>query len=219
MAKFGLACEGITDQIVIENILCGFYKDYDDLDREIIPFEPLRDETGKKQEEGSGGWTRLLIYLSESRFQDDVLNSDYAIVQIDTDISDEVGFDVFKDTLSTQDFIEKIIERLVSQIEDSFYEKYKEKIIFAISVHSLECWILPLYSDKNLKSEKITGCCTALEIAYKKNKFCEKKTYTFYDKLTRDFTKNKKLMPIVAKNVSFRVFIDSLPKDINEVSE
>ena len=27
MAKFGLACEGITDQIVIENILCGYYKD------------------------------------------------------------------------------------------------------------------------------------------------------------------------------------------------
>ncbi|MEA3490846.1 MAG: hypothetical protein U9R27_03010 [Campylobacterota bacterium] len=61
MAKFGLACEGITDQIVIENILCGFYKDYDDLDEEIIPFEPLRDETDKKQEENSGGWNRLLV--------------------------------------------------------------------------------------------------------------------------------------------------------------
>ncbi|MEA3228781.1 MAG: hypothetical protein U9P38_06900 [Campylobacterota bacterium] len=41
MAKFGLACEGITDQIVLENILCGFYKDYDDLDEEIVAFSPV----------------------------------------------------------------------------------------------------------------------------------------------------------------------------------
>ena len=45
MAKFGLACEGITDQIVIENILCGYYKDYDNLDEEIQAFQPAYDET------------------------------------------------------------------------------------------------------------------------------------------------------------------------------
>jgi len=39
MAKFALACEGITDQIVIENILCGFYQGYDDLDEEIQPLQ------------------------------------------------------------------------------------------------------------------------------------------------------------------------------------
>ena len=51
MVKFGLACEGITDHIVIENILCGFYKDYDDLDEEIQAFQPAYDETTKKQKE------------------------------------------------------------------------------------------------------------------------------------------------------------------------
>ena len=66
MAKFGLACEGITDQIVIENILCGFYKDLED--DEIQAFQPSRDETNRKQEENSGGWTRLLTYLSEKLF-------------------------------------------------------------------------------------------------------------------------------------------------------
>lgn len=212
MAKFGLACEGITDQIVIENILCGFYKDYKDLDEEIIPFEPLRDETGKKQEEASGGWTRLLTYLSETRFKEDVLNSEYTIIQLDTDISDEVGFDVFKESLSVEELIEKVIERLVKQIDTTFYEESKGKIIFAISVHSLECWILPLY--KSSKTEKITGCFETLQRESKEIKVS--KDYNTYDKLTRDFTKLKKLMPIVVQNRSFEIFVKALPSDISD---
>lgn len=215
MAKFGLACEGITDQIVIENILCGFYKEYDDLDEEIIPFEPLRDETGKKQEESSGGWTRLLTYLSESRFQDDVLNSEYTIIQIDTDISDREDFDVIKGTLTTEELIIKVTEKLISKIENSFYEEYKEKIIFAISVHSLECWILPLY--KNLKTEKVAGCLETLQRESKEIKVT--KDYNTYDKLTKDFLKYKKLMPIVSKNNSFKIFINALPADISDSEE
>jgi len=87
MAKFALACEGVTDQIVIENILCGFYKDYDDLDEEIQPLQPPFDATTQKHKEGEfGGWERLLEYLSLKRFRDDVLNSEYVIIQIDTDI-------------------------------------------------------------------------------------------------------------------------------------
>jgi len=211
MAKFGLACEGITDQIVLENILCGFYKDYDDLDDEIIAFEPLRDATGKKQEENSGGWTRLLTYLSESRFQDDVLNSEYTIIQLDTDISDREDFDVLKGTLTTEELITKVIEKLVEWVDTVFYKENREKIIFAISVHSLECWILPLYKD--LKKEKIMGCFETLQRESKKIKVV--KEYNVYDKLTRDFTKYKDLMPIVAKNSSFTIFINSLPKDIS----
>jgi len=134
------------------------------------------------------------------------------IVQIDTDISDHVNFDVLKYKLLTEELIEKVIEKLIEQIDSkvSFYEENKEKIIFAISVHSLECWILPLYKD--LKKEKVTGCFEALQIESKSIKV--KKDYDTYDKLTRDFTKNKKLMPIIAKNISFGVFISSLPAEI-----
>lgn len=86
MAKFGLACEGVTDQIVIENILCGFYKNLEDLDEDIQPLQPPFDETTKKQSDFSN-WELLLKYLSTKRFRDDVLNSEYIIIQIDTDDS------------------------------------------------------------------------------------------------------------------------------------
>jgi fructose-specific phosphotransferase system component IIB len=209
MAKFGLACEGITDQIVIENILCGFYKDYDDLDEEIQAFQPAYDETTKKQKEDEfGGWEMLLEYLSEKRFRDDVLNSEYVIVQIDTDISDQQNFGVKKNTICLITYIKKIKEKLISQINkmDSFYEDNKDKIIFAISVHSLECWLLSI--DKTLKKEKINNCLSHLERTLKK------KINKNYDKLSKIFLKKKELIKIASKNSSLEIFINSLPKEI-----
>jgi hypothetical protein len=214
MAKFALACEGITDQIVIENILCGFYKDYDDLDEEIQPLQPPYDMTTQKQKEGEfGGWEMLLEYLSEKRFRDDVLNSEYVIVQIDTDISEHINFGVTQQNLSTQELIKKIIERLITQIESktTFYKEHQEKIIFAISVHSLECWILPLFNLA--KNEKISGCFEALQRASKKIKV--DKNYATYDKLSQPFLKHKELIKVVSKNSSFQIFIHNLPKELN----
>ena len=68
MLKFGLACEGVTDQAVIENILCGFYNDKE-LRQEIKSFQPLFDATQKKQLDGEfGGWEELLVLLQQSVF-------------------------------------------------------------------------------------------------------------------------------------------------------
>jgi len=213
MAKFALACEGVTDQIVIENILCGFYKDYDDLDEEIQPLQPPYDITTQKQKEDEfGGWEMLLEYLSEKRFRDDVLNSDYVIVQIDTDISEHVNFGISQHDLSTESLIVKVIERLITQIDSKkeFYQKYQNKIIFAISVHSLECWILPIYKSSN--NEKISGCFEALQRESKKIKVI--KNYKTYEKLSKDFLKYKNLIKIASKNSSFQIFINKLPQNI-----
>jgi len=210
MAKFGLAGEGITDQIVIENILCGLYKDYDDLYSEISPLEPLRDETNRKQEENTGGWNRLLTYLSESRFRDDVLNSEYVIIQIDSDISDDINFGVAKETECIDTYVDNISKRLIESIDENvdFYEEHKSKIVFAISVHSLECWLLTIY-NKN----EINNCIKRLQREEKKIPVV--KNYDTYDKLSRPFLKNKNLIKFSSKNKSFEIFINSLPKNID----
>jgi len=215
MVKFGLITEGITDQIVIENILCGFYRDYDDLDEEISPLEPPRDETDMRQaySEFGTGWSAIFNYLSETRFRDDVLNSEYVIIQIDTDIAEEFGC---SKNQPIEEIIKSVIEKIVEKIDskEEFYQKHKEKIIFAISVHSLECWILPIYESN--KKEKIIGCEDKLKKAVIKvsKKLKVEKNYNNYDKLTQDFLKYKKLMNIVSKNSSFKIFVDSLPDEI-----
>lgn len=213
MAKFGLACEGITDQIVIENILCGFYKDYEDLDQEIQAFQPAYDETTRKQKEGEfGGWEILTQYLSEKRFRDDVLNSEYTIIQIDTDICEHPNFDIEKNTSCIITFIEKIKLKLISFINKNelFYDINKEKIIFAISVHELECWLLPIY--KNFKHEKIVSCFETLQRESKDIKV--EKNYLTYNKLSKPLVKNRDLLKTSSKNSSFDIFIKSLPPTI-----
>jgi len=210
MAKFGLVCEGITDQSVLENILYGFYnKDYEDIDDEIQRVQPSLDDTDNK-----GGWTRLFTYLNES-FEEEVLNHDYIIIQVDTDVSEEIGFEVSSLNLTTVEFIEQVTERLILQInkDKDIYSKYKEKIIFAISVHSLECWILPLYSKK---SEVIHQCFEKLlkEVPKVSKKLKVNKTHNDYDKLSRPFVKYKKLMKIASQNSSFQIFINKLPHEL-----
>ena len=59
--KIGLICEGITDYIVIENIICGYLGIDDD---DIYQLQPVLDETSQKQASDSfGGWEKVLTYL------------------------------------------------------------------------------------------------------------------------------------------------------------
>lgn len=214
MLKFAIASEGITDQIVIENILCGYYKDRN-LKSEIGYVYPLDKTQQKRVQNEFSNWELLLKHISTKRFRKDVINNRYMIVQIDTDVSEHKNFGVSQHNLSIEELIEKVIERLIGQIDSKkeFYQKHKEKIIFAISVHSLECWILPIYENKK---DKILNCEDKLKRAVSKvsKKLKIEKNYKNYDKLTQDFLKHKKLIKIIPQNSSFQIFINRLPENI-----
>jgi len=219
MLKFAIASEGITDQIVIENILCGYYKDRN-LKSEIGYVYPIDKTQQKRVEDEFSNWELLLEHISTKRFRKDVVNNRYMIVQIDTDISEHENFGVSKVNLSTKQLIEKVIERLIGQIDSKkeFYQNYKEKIIFAISVHSLECWLLPIYESN--KKEKTINCEDKLKYAVsnssskKIQKLKTDKNYDNYNDLSKILMKPKELIKIASKNSSFQIFINNLPKNI-----
>ncbi len=217
--RFGLACEGVTDQITLENILCGYFND-PDLDEEISQLQPLFDESDQKQKD-FGGWQMLLAYLKMTRFRDDVLNNQFIVIQVDTDVSNEIGFDVpHVDTnnqpLTPEVLITNVITKLVATIESGqsgFYHQYSEKIIFCISVHSLECWLYAHYNNKPLSKPKITGCYKALSHLLPTTK----KEPRCYDKLSQVFLERKNIGAVIKKDPSFAVFIQSLAKIENLV--
>lgn len=217
---FGLACEGVTDQITIENILCGYFKNLDD--EEITHLQPPFDETDRKQKD-FGGWQMLLAYLSTTRFRDDVLNNKFIVVQIDTDVSDEIGFDVSKfgddnQPLTLEVLIANVIAKLVATIdsgEAGFYRRHSEKIIFSVSVHSLECWLYAYHNKKTPSKPKLTGCFNALSYSLPK----VEKTYRCYDELSRNFLKRKNIDLVATKDPSFCVFVQSLEKIEDSVNK
>lgn len=211
--KIGLICEGITDYIVLENILCGFGIDDDD----IKQLQPLLDATDQKQASDSfGGWEQVLLYLQSTDFIDAADNHDYLIIQLDTDICEQKNFGVSPISLAQSnqaEFYELIKQRLINKVNERYsesFEKYKSKIIFCICIHALECWLLAHYQTQKPKTPKIVSCENALNRELNQQKIIYKKDYRCYNHLSRPFLQSKNIKNAAKHSLSFELFIQQL---------
>jgi hypothetical protein len=109
--------------------------------------------------------------------------------------------------LNPEKLIEKVVEKFKRLIGEEFYNQYEEKIIFAISVHSMECWLLPLYYTDNKQAAQTKGCFDRLKRQLKRS---INKTYDDYDFISREYCKNKVLMKNYSLNPSLKVFIGEI---------
>lgn len=206
---FGLACEGPTDQITIENILCGYFGN-PDLDKDITELQPPFD--GTDQTQGGGGWPILLKYLTSTRFRDDVLNTEFIVLQIDSDIADKLGVahkDHSGNELPTELVISGVRTKLIESINtgvSEFYETHAPKIIFAICVHSLECWLVSHHAEQTA----IHDCSEVLKTVINPNIIRVAKKQKNYNKLSEPFLDRINIDALAKKDPSFRVFIQSL---------
>lgn len=217
MKTFGLITEGVTDQAIISNILFGFFKNKDLL---ISPLQPIFDETDKSRQYNLGGWGNMINYLRSDQFKQSFQYCDYQIIQIDTDICEDYGISKNEDgrPLSVNELIIKVEEYLISVI-GQFYENISERVIFAISVHMIECWLLTLYyvDDKRLK---IAGCLNTLnQVLARKIDYTidpDNKDYKFYKEISKPYAKNKIISKHFVHNPSLLIFWNKLElKKIN----
>jgi hypothetical protein len=217
MPSFALITEGITDQIVIENILYGFVGD---AEIDINPLQPLRDETDENRTASPGNWHKVLEYCSSDRFKDALQFNDFIVVQIDTDVCHDYQVsdrDEEGNELSVEDMTERIQLFLIQRIGAEFYAKYRPRILFAIAVQSIECWLLPLAYTNNKKG-KITGCLETLNRALSKQKSFSidpnNKRPEYYRIVSDPYSKHKKLMSLYESNPSLNTFIRSLEESV-----
>lgn len=208
MKKFGLICEGPTDKPVIKNTLKGYFS-INNPNRYIFELQPPADIT-------DGGWRNLLLYLSSERFQDDIENQDFVVIQIDTDVSHDFGVihhDNNGNVLTTENLIEKVIAFLISKInekEQTAYAYYADKIIFAISVHSIECWLVAYYVEET-ETDKYS--CKAILQETKlpdRIQFSKKIRSRCHEKLSEVFTDKNTIQTVAQKDPSFNHFIGQL---------
>ncbi len=215
MVRFGFITEGVTDQIVIENILNGYFNT-DNID--INELQPLRDETDKNRAENYGGWTLVFDYCKSGKFKEAFPYHDYIIIQIDTDVSEEKHYDISKrdangNELTPADLIDKVKEKFRNLIGEEFFDNHKEQIIFAISVHSVECWLLPIYYTDNRKN-KIENCLGTLnQKLAKKEGFTidpKSKNSDYYERVSKFYVKHKNLIKLYKNNPSLKIFIEEI---------
>ena len=178
-------------------------------------YQPHLDNTDQKN---FGGWEMLLDYLSSTRFRDDVINVNTLVLQLDSDIVEHPNFaGNYRNQqgieLTSHALITDIIHKLVIKInagDAGFFEKHKQKIVFAICVHSLECWLYAFHYKKPLSKPKIVGCGRALNHEMKTSGFDGKKDKRLYQEHTRFFLKPENINLVTAKDQSFKTFIQQL---------
>lgn len=212
MPLFGLVAEGNSDHAVLENILLGLFEE--DISDEITTLQPIRGATDEAAIKAFGGWYKVFEYCRSEDFRGAFQEVQYLVIQIDTDVSEQIHYDVKQTDESGKKLIpEVLIEKIkvkfeqiiVNEFGQDFLNNHQDRILFAISVDEIECWLLPLYYTDSTKS-KTNNCDHKLH--QKAGKF--EKNYSDYDKISKDFRKSKTLTNLYPQNPSLKFFVDSV---------
>ena len=212
MLTFGIIAEGPTDQIIIENILLGYFQEQRDEPsvNYIQPPQPLSDKPG--------GWTNVFQSLRRKDYEGALQYNDYLVIHIDTDVQEEPGFDVPRlvdgNEITIPERVEKVIDRLEKEIDGNFNRANSHRILFAVAVDTIECWLLPLVCEGK-KVAKITGCIdTANQALRRANRdglsAGTKKFISAYEKASKAYRRRKELMACHDKNPSLELFVNQL---------
>ena len=196
----------------MENILIGIFDNYD-IPAYITELQPATSDLYAT--DTMGGWSRVLNYCKGEVFANECGQKDFIIIALDTDRIHEINIHIHNESVAS------IVKQVVIYFENSiktsfgneFYETYRSKLIFAIAVDAIECWLLPLLyleKDKNtLKTKSATkNCKTLIE---KQIKCALQKKREVYDSLSRGFMRQKTLFEVYAHNPSLQIFIENLP--------
>jgi hypothetical protein len=215
MIEFGLVTEGISDQIVIENILFGFFNNKN---IPVEPLQPLRDTSDENRYVGQANWIEVFEYCQTNTFKVEVVMKDFVIVQIDTDAlkGDSVPekYRLNLQQANLEETISIVKNKLIDLMTTGFYEQFQHKILFAISVNAIECWLLPFYfPSQKIKAAKTESCITTLNEGLKKagHKFYIKaKDPDYYREASEPLRKHRELIKLYDLNPSLRIFIEDL---------
>jgi hypothetical protein len=204
--RFGIVGEGVTDFYVLESLLIGFFNDKD---LPVTRFRPKQQEPF--------GFGNLMNYLASEDFIIDLESVDFTLVQIDTkecaDWNPSIN-NIGDDDTQIEVFIEQVRNFLIDKIGNEFYQEFQDRIIFAITVHEIECWLLPFHINTLAHQRKIVGCIGTLEnIANTKGISINQKNFQqgkHYEDFSKPLKKKKELLLKAKLNPSLNAFIETL---------
>ncbi|TPL82361.1 phage tail protein [Mesorhizobium sp. B2-3-12] len=215
MATFALITEGITDQAVIEGILEAYCGESLGEEIDVNFLQPIRDATDASRALSAGGWERVLEYCTlAERITEALAVNDYLVVQIDTDCSEHANFGVSQTEngvrRSTSEIVADVRTLIITKFGQKNFTQMSSRIFFAVSVHSLECWLLPLFANYSGKCREM-NCEDHLSRALSKRNLEHKKDYRSYRELARAFRKRKDVISAARHSESLKTFLDTLP--------
>jgi hypothetical protein len=217
MTTFALISEGLTDQIILERIIEQICAKMFEDDVDINPLQPLRDATDTAAAPHAG-WELVFEYCRE-RAADALAANDYVVIHLDTDQGDHPNFRV---PLTYQgadrpynDLVENAIAVIAAQLGGALYPAHAKRFLFAISVHSMESWLLLCLFDRDEPKNSMDRLNHQLRI---KNRKPLVKEVRAYQQIARDI-KRKRLMALSVREHSFGLFLVRLCELITAAGE
>jgi hypothetical protein len=215
---FAIIAEGITDQIVLKNVILGFFDQHEE--EPVVTFEqPLLDMTSQSAGHAPGGWTLVRQYFRERKFLQALQVNKYLVVHIDADIAAELGVALVVDgkQRTPDELVEDIVAYFRGLLGDEVWIKNQERFLFAIGSDSIECWLLSLVFDRSKKAKlrKTTGCLDAVDNELRKQNRStlsqgDSKDPGAYQELSEDFTKRAQVEDAGKYNPGFQRFLKQL---------
>ena len=213
--QIGIIAEGESDQIAIETIIQSRLNDKD------IIVDPLQHKKG-----GAGGWPLVINYCKSNDFRESLpYNDGLVIIHIDCDVlkGDGLPEDCVMqfNNLSNKDTFDMVRLKLIEFITPEVFDKAKDKIIFAISIDSLECWFLPIYYEQKSKQNKTTGCLATLNVELRKKEgfYIDDKDEEKYRTISKHYFKKGVIEKCYKTNESFKFFIDDFDRAVKKYRE
>jgi hypothetical protein len=112
--------------------------------------------------------------------------------------------------------VANVKNRLIELIGPPFYEAHQDRIIFAIAVEAIQCWLLPFYfPTEKANASKTVGCLTTLNKGLQKaghKWYIAAKEPNYYHEAVKPFKKQKDFLKLYYLNESLAIFVERLKK-------
>ncbi len=216
MTRIALVTEGKSEHWIIKHIVQNYFKDEEIFFRQIQP--QVFDDT----QEEIGGWLEVLKFCSRTEDVNAALvESDYLIIQIDTDESNNPNFNVPHTKQGSipktnEELYNDVVMRIRGIIGSELESEYRNKIIFAVCIHSIECWLLPIYYTNNHKAD-IRNCLPTLNNELRRRnlglippKKQREKRHNAYMNILRNWRRRKDIVTASQHNQGFSNFVQDL---------
>ena len=219
--RVGIVAEGRGDLAVIANILKGkLGLDFEDV--QFIRPEYDMDETDvhDQAEALRGGWGRVkrecvergrIREFVENAIDDEIL----VLIQIDTAEAHEKGYDIERPGRDDPDYAAVLRRRVVEKINAWLEGEGVERVRHAVAVEETEAWVLTIFSAKDTATfgdpkKKLNEVINKAMPDKERKRHFQLKEYPQADALTRPFRKRRELEKFADRNLSLRLFVDSL---------
>jgi hypothetical protein len=192
----GIICEGRTDAEVLRPLLEGLLG---------VPVDSAYiqppDVAG-----AFAGWAQAFASLRRRDVSNALTFVDAVVVHVDTDVCEEPGFDISRrvgDRARTHEELAVAVEeRLRAILLEADPDVDLSRVAFAVSVNSIECWLLLSLDPKTTKD---TGCLAAANacLARQDRPTLGSKDPRAYATAARELRKAKVATALVGRSRSF----------------